>query len=352
MSNSNKLNDNSWTNKINNIGLQRLLSLGALVILYVLFSIFGRNFLSLSTLINILDSSYYIGFLAIGVTFVIITGGIDLSIGTVMMCSTLLGGVAYNVWGWPIGLCLIFLIFCSTLFGLFNGILVAKFKLPPFIATLGTMLISMGLGSIIAKVSTQRYPTSFEADGWFKTVFFKTQSGFPTGVIFLLIFLVIAIIILNKTRLGRYTFAMGSNEEAVRLSGVRVDKWKIGVYVISGFYAGLSGIVYASAYTTIIPGTGNGLELLAIAAVVIGGTSLSGGVGSIVGTMIGVFIMSVLSNGLMSMNLQGQWQTFFTGIVVICAVLLDLYRNKKSNEVKFEKNEKESKTSELPVNLK
>ena len=337
MSNSNKFNDTSVLNKIKGIGLQRFLSLGALVILYILFSICGQDFFSKPTLINILDSSYYIGFLAIGVTFVIITGGIDLSIGTVMMCSTLLGGVAYNVWKWPIGLCLIFLVVCATLFGLFNGIMVAKFKLPPFIATLGTMLISMGLGSIIANVTTQRYPTSFGADGWFKAVFFKTSSGFPTGVIFLLIFFLIAVILLNKTRLGRYTFAMGSNEEATRLSGVRVDNWKIGVYVIAGFYAGLSGIVYASAYTTIIPGTGNGLELLAIAAVVIGGTSLSGGVGSLFGTMIGVFIMSVLSNGLMSMNLQGQWQTFFTGIVVICAVMLDLYRNKKANEVKLDK---------------
>ena len=130
---------------------------------------------------------------------------------------------------------------------------------------------------------------------------------------------------------------MGSNEEAVRLSGVKVNNWKVIVYVISGFFAGIAGIVYAAAYTTIIPGTGNGLELQAISAVVIGGTSLAGGVGSVSGTIIGVYIMSVLSNGLMSMNLQGQYQTFFTGIVVISAVLLDIYRNKKANEVKKDK---------------
>jgi ribose transport system permease protein len=338
---------NSFLKGLKNKGFQKFLSLGALIILYALFSIFGNNFFSQSTLVNILDSSYYIGFLAIGVTFVIITGGIDLSIGTVMMCSTLLGGVAYNVWKWPIGLCIILIIIVATLFGLLNGILVAKLKLPPFIATLGTMLISMGLGSIIAKVTTQRYPTTYDADGWFKRVFFKTSSGFPTGVIFLLIFFLIALIILNKTRLGRYTFAMGSNEEAVRLSGVKVSNWKIAVYVLSGFYAGLAGIMYAAAYTTIIPGTGNGIELQAISAVVIGGTSLAGGVGSVVGTVIGVYIMSVLSNGLMSMNLQGQWQTFFTGIVVICAVLLDIYRTKKSNEVKVDSTEK----TEKKVNL-
>jgi ribose transport system permease protein len=318
-------------------GLHKFLALSALVILYLFFSVFGYNFFTTDTFLNILDSSYYIGFLAIGVTFVIITGGIDLSIGTVMMCSTLLGGVAYNVWHWPIAVCLLFLVIVATLFGIINGILIAKLKLPPFISTLGTMMISQGFGSIIANVMTQRYPTMYEADGWFKKVFFKTSTGFPTGIIFLAIFFVIAFILLNKTRLGRYTYAMGSNEEATRLSGVNVIKWKIVVYSISGFFCGLGGIVYASAYTTIIPGTGNGIELLAIAAVVIGGTSLSGGVGSLTGTMIGVYIMSTLSNGLMSMGLQGQWQTFFTGVVVICAVLLDIYRNKKAGMVKIKK---------------
>jgi ribose transport system permease protein len=121
------------------------------------------------------------------------------------------------------------------------------------------------------------------------------------------------------------------------------------VYVISGFFAGLGGIVYASAYTVIIPGTGNGIELLAIAGVVIGGTSLSGGVGSLTGSMIGVYIMSVLSNGLMSMGLQGQWQTFFTGIVVIGAVLLDIYRNKRASQVKIAKAPKIDKSPQEAI---
>ena len=327
--------------KIKGQGLQKLFSLIALVVLILVFSLLGQNFFSKESFVNILDSSYYIGFMAIGVTFVIITGGMDLSIGTVMMCSALLGGVAYNVWGWSIGMALALIVVVATLFGLVNGILIAKLKLPPFIATMGTMLISQGLGSIIAKVQTQRYPTAYEEAGWFKSVFFKTEGGFPMGIIFLAIFFIVAFIILNKTRIGRYAFAIGSNEEAVRLSGVNVDKWKIMVYVISGFFAGLGGIMYAATYTTIIPGTGNGIELQAIAAVVIGGTSLAGGIGSITGTIIGVYVMSVLKNGLMSMNLQGQWQVFFTGVVVICAVLIDIYRNKKANEVK--KDKKESK---------
>lgn len=317
-------------------GLQRFLALGAMVILYIFFSIFGNNFFSIATLINILDSSYYIGFMALGVTFVIITGGIDLSVGTIMICAALIGGVAYNVWHWPMAAALLVAIVVSTFFGLVNGLMVAKLKLPPFIATLGTMMVTMGFGAIVSKVMTMRYPTVTDPDGWFKFVFYKMPNGFPVGIVWLAVFFILSAIVLNKTRLGRYTFAIGSNEEATRLSGVKVDNWKTAVYVISGFFAGLAAIVYAAAYTSIIPSTGNGLELLAISGVVIGGTSLSGGVGTLSGTMIGVFIMSVLKQGLMSMNLQGQWQTFFTGIVVIGAVLLDIYRNKKANQVKAE----------------
>lgn len=322
--------------KGNTISLQKFLALGTMVILYIFFSFFGKNFFSVATLVNILDSSYYIGFLAIGVTFVIITGGIDLSLGTVMMAAALIGGVAYNVWHWPIALALVLILVVSTLFGVFNGILVAKLNLPPFIATMGTMMITMGFGAIMSKVMTMRYPTVTDPDGWFKFVFYKTPGGFPVGAVWLIVFFIIAYIVLNKTRLGRYTFAIGSNEEATRLSGVKVDYWKGMVYVISGFFAGLAAIVYAAAYTSIIPSTGNGIELLAIAGVVIGGTSLSGGIGTLSGTLIGVYIMSVLKQGLMSMNLQGQWQTFFTGVVVIGAVLLDNYRNKKANEIKKE----------------
>lgn len=322
------------SNSLKSNSLQKILALGALVVLYVFFSFFGHNFFSTATLVNILNSSYYIGFLAIGETFTIISGGIDLSVGTVMMCSALIGGVAYSVWHWPIAVALGLVIVIATLFGILNGIIIAKLKLPPFIATLGTMMITMGFGAIISKVMTMRYPTVTDPDGWFKFVFYKTQSGFPIGAVWLAGFFVLASVILGKTRLGRYTFAMGSNEEATRLSGVGVDNWKIGVYAVAGLFAGLGGIVYISAYTSIIPGTGNGIELLAIAGAVIGGTSLAGGIGTLSGTLIGVYIMSILKQGLMSMNLQGQWQTFFTGVVVIGAVMLDNWRNKKASEIK------------------
>ncbi len=325
--------ENVKSNKVK-LNMQKLLAPGVLVLLYVFFSIFGTNFFSVDYLINILDASYYIGFMAIGVTFVIITGGIDLSLGTTMMCGALLGGAAYNIWKWPIIVALVLAVVVATIIGIINGVFVAYLKLPPFIATLGTQMMGMGFGAIVTKVMTMRYPTVGTPDGWFKYVFYKTATGFPIGVVWLIVAFFIAYLLLNKTRFGRYTFAIGSNHEAVRLSGIRTQRWITGVYTLCGFFSGLAGIFYAAAYTTIIPSTGNGLELLAIAGVVIGGTSMAGGVGSLTGTIIGVFVMSVLKQGLMSMGLQGHWQTFFTGFVVVGAVLIDNYRMAAANKVK------------------
>ena len=314
-------------------GNQRMYALIAMILIYVLFAFFGRNFFSFETAVNILDASYYIGFLAIGVTFVIITGGIDLSIGTVAMCSAMIGGVAWDKWGLPFIAGLVIILVSGALFGLMNGLLVSRLKLPPFIATLGTMMVSLGISSIVSKVQTVNFPSRTSEEGWFKSVFSKAQlsSGamIPTGAILLAAVLLIAFVVLNKTKVGRYTFAIGSNEEAVRLSGVNVVFWKTIPYIISGLCAGLAGIAYASTYTTVVPGAGQGFELDAIAGVVIGGTSLSGGVGSVFGTLIGVMIMSILRIGLPSMDLQPHYQKLFTGIVVIIAVLMDISQQKK-----------------------
>ena len=320
------------------LDMQKLLAPAALVILYVFFSIFGKNFFSLEMLKNIMESSYYIGFMAFGVTFIIITGGIDLSLGTVMMCSALLGAYTFKL-GCPLILSVLLTIAVGILFGFVNGVLIAKLKLPPFIATLGTQMMSMGAGSIITKVQSQTWPTATaEVGGWFKKVFIRADilgvKGFPVGAIWLFAFFIIASLILHKTKFGRYTFAMGSNEEATRLSGINVSNWKVAVYTLSGFFIGMSGLFYAAAYTTITPGTGNGQEMNGITGVVIGGTSMAGGSGSMVGTLIGVFIMAVLKNGLSACGLQAPWQTFFTGLVVIGAVLLDIQRTKAANKVK------------------
>ena len=320
-------------NTAKKLNIQKLLAPAALVILYIFFCFFGKNFFSAGTLVSILDSTYYVGMMAFGITFVIITGGIDLSIGTNMMMSALIAGYLYtkgvNIW-----LCLVVIVIIATFVGFINGTLVSRLKLPPFIATLGMMMMTQGFGPIITKVQTQRFPSGFDADGGYKAVFYKTPGGFPSGIVYMLVFFLIAMLLLNKTRFGRYTYAIGSNEESVRLSGVNVIKWKTLVYTVCGFFCGLSAIVYAATYTTIIPGTGNGLEMNAIAAVIIGGTSMSGGIGTMSGTLIGALLMSVLKTGLMSMGLQGHFQTFFTGLVVILAVLLDIYRNKKASAAK------------------
>lgn len=311
------------------LGTEKLVAILALVALYIFFSIMGRNFLSWDTLVSIFDSSYYIGFMAIGVTFVIITGGIDLSIGTVMMCSTIIGGVCYNILGVPLWLSLFIIIVCGGLFGLLNGTMVSVLKLPPFIATLGTMMISKGLGSIISKVHSTTFPLRTSPDGAYKNIF-RTEGNFPVGIFVLVTFAVLAAIILNKTKMGRYIFAIGSNKEATRLSGINVKKWETSAYIIAGLFAGLAGVAYAAIYTTILPGSGGGLEMDAISGVVVGGTSLSGGGGSILGTLIGVFLMSTIKVGLPHMDLQPHYQTFITGFVVVLAVLLDIKKSKKN----------------------
>jgi ribose transport system permease protein len=330
--------ETSRTQRFLEHGMKYALAPAALVILYVFFGIFGRNYFSYPTLVNIIDAAYYIGFIAMGVTFVIITGGIDLSIGTVMMCAAIIGGTALKH-GFPMVPSLLLIIVVGSVFGLFNGLLVSRLKMPPFIVTLGTMMISMGVGSIVSNVASATFPIRGSAGGWFKSIFlYLTPAGIgiPTGAILLVLVAVICHVLLSNTKLGRYTYAIGSNIEAARLSGVDVKKWQMLAYVIAGVTAGLGGISYAAIYTTVLPAQGQGFELYAIAAAVIGGTSLSGGVGTIWGTIIGVFIMSVLATGLPAMNLEAHYQTLFTGIIVIGAVLLDMYRNKKASEVRIE----------------
>jgi len=319
--------------KKNSIGTQKIVAVLALVLLYLFFSIFGNNFFQYSTFISILDSSYYIGFMAIGVTFVITTGGMDLSIGTVCICCSLLGGTLFKA-GVPMPFALCITILIGLLFGLANGLMVSVMRLPSFIASLGTMMVSRGLGSIITKTASVTFPQAENSGAWFRNIFkFKAAglpaAGIPTGFILLIALAILMAVIMNKTRPGRYLLAMGSNKEAARLSGVNIVKWETFAYIISGGFAALAGISYAAVYSTLMPGTGNGFELDAIAGVVIGGTSLSGGNGSISGTLIGIFIMSVLKTGLPFVGLQPHYQLLITGIVLIGAVFADVLNKRK-----------------------
>lgn len=299
----------------------------ALVVVYLIFYAMSESFRSLNTLTSIFDSAYYIGFLAIGVTFVIATGGIDLSLGTGMIAAALTGGMLYQTLGLPVWVALLGTLLFGILLGVLNGFLIAKLGIPPFIATLGTQMVTRGLGSIITNVQTINYPLRNSPEGYYKNLF-KTANNFPTGIFVLAIFAVIMSVFLNKTSNGRYILSIGSNEEATRLSGINTVKWKWSAYIIAGFFIGLAGIAYAATYTSVLPGEGMGMETDAIAGVIIGGTSMAGGIASISGTMIGVFIMAVLKTGLPFIGLQPHYQIFITGVVIIIAVLIDVFKQK------------------------
>jgi len=216
--------------------------------------------------------------------------------------------------------------------GCVNGLVIAKLRIPPFIATLGMLNVAKGLALVISGLK----PVYFNDTPSFNqiamgSVLGAVISGFeiPNAVLLLFVAAIVASLILNRTVLGRYTFAIGSNEEAARLSGVDVDRWKIAVYTLTGLFSGLAGVLIASRLNSAQPALGQGYELDAIAAAVIGGTSLSGGEGSIVGTIIGAFIISVLTNGLRIMSVPQEWQTVITGVIVVVAVYLDLVRRRK-----------------------
>ncbi|MGO5051669.1 ABC transporter permease [Lachnospiraceae bacterium LCP25S3_G4] len=332
---NNKKKGNAFTNNaiVKAVGTQRLIAILALIVVFTFFCIASPSFRQYSTFVSIFDASYYIGLMAIGITFVIITGGIDLSIGTVLVCSSLVSGYLVTTKGVPVAAGIIIGILIGFVFGLANGLMVSIMGMPPFIASLGSMMISKGIGSIITKAQSVTWPQSGQEGGWFRNIF-KINNGstiIPTGFILLIVLAIIMAIVLNKTRPGRYILALGSNKEAARLSGVNVVKWETLAYIFSGTFAGLAGVSYAATYSTLLPGGGAGFELDAIAGVVIGGTSMSGGVGSIAGTLIGVFIMSVLKTGLPFIGLQPHWQQLITGIVLIVAVFADVINRKKKN---------------------
>ena len=316
---------------VKKIGGQQLVVILVMIALFVFFCIASDSFGQYSTVVSIMDFSYYVTFIAIGVTFALMTGGNDLSIGTGMVCYSLIGGYVISKLGLPVGVGILITILCGLIMGTVNGFLVAVLELPPFIATLCTMMIVRGLGSIITGGVSLSWPAADADNGWFRSFFKMTIGGtkVPIGIIWTILAVVIMSIVLTKTKLGRYIIAIGSNKEAARLSGVNVIKWHMLAYIICGFFTGLAGIAYAGTFQTLTPGTGAGLELDAICAAIIGGTSMYGGQGTIVGTLIGVFLMCILKTGLPYIGLQANWQQIIIGIVLIVAVLMDVLRTKK-----------------------
>ena len=310
---------------------QKLLAFASLLGLMIFFSFASPAFMQTDNMVGILQATAVNGVLAIACTFVIITSGIDLSVGTVMTFCSVMAGVFMTYWGLPLWVGVIGAIFFGAFCGFLSGFMIAKMKIPPFIATLGMMLLTKGLALVISGTK----PIYFENEA-LPAISLDSLIGevipalpIPNGVLIMFVLAIAATFILNKTILGTYTFALGSNEEAVRLSGVNTDRWKIIVYSFAGGICGIAGLLMASRLNSAQPALGQGYELDAIAAVVIGGTSLSGGSGTILGTIIGAFIMSVLTNGLRIMSVAQEWQIIVTGVIIILAVYADNMRKKK-----------------------
>ena len=323
-------------------GKQNLIVVGALVVLVAIFGLLNANFLSMNNIVSMTQSLAPYAVMALGVTFVIATGGIDLSIGTVCIASAVIAGKLYME-GMPLWATIPVMIAIGTLFGFINGILVAKLKLPAFIATLGTMMLSRGLSAIIAAIPNIFYFSRPEDDGvWFKKIF-SNAGGVPTGLFWVIGLALICMYLMYKCKIGRYILSIGSNEEATRLSGINTDKYKVIAYTIGGIMAGIAAIFWAASFPTVAAATGNGMELDAIAGVYIGGTSAAGGVASITGSVIGNIMLVVIRSGLnfvlakFNLNLNSTYVTFvLTGVIVVVAVLMDVIKNKNAAKVKID----------------
>jgi ribose/xylose/arabinose/galactoside ABC-type transport system permease subunit len=292
----------------------------ALLVICTILSILTDRFLTVNNLLNVIRQVSFNGILAVGMTFVIIAGGIDLSVGSVLALSGAITA-SFVVDGkqiFPLIIALLIGLAAAALCGSVNGFLVTKGKLAPFIATMGIMTIVRGSTLVY---TNGRPITSLTKT--FRLIGGGYLFGIPVPVIIFLVIVIIAYIILNHTKFGRYVYAVGGNEMSAKASGINVRKIKFLVFVISGTLAGWVGIVLSSRINSASPIWGIGYELDAIAAAVIGGTSLSGGIGNIWGTVVGALIIGIISNGLDIMNVSPYYQQIIKGIIIVIAVLLD-----------------------------
>lgn len=314
---------------VKKIGLNRILLVGVLIVMYIAFAIISPTFLSYSRILSALNYVYFLGFLSLGVTFVIATGGIDFSIGPVMFCCALISGYCLTSYGVPMVLSMLISVLVGFGFGLFNGYLVAYWSIPPFIVSMASMNIAKGLASVFTKTQSVSWPQSSSDDGWYRNI--VKVGNFPVGLVLFIAAAVICAIILNKSKIGRYILCLGSNKEAVRLSGVNVKKWEMSAYMICGTLVGIGALFFVAAYTTVQPGYGDQYNNEAIAGCVMGGTSMAGGLASISGTVIGVFIIALLQEGILALGLNKNYQLIITGIIVIAAVYFDVLGRRRKN---------------------
>ncbi|GAA0069053.1 ribose ABC transporter permease [Clostridium sardiniense] len=303
--------------------LDKYKSLIGLVLLCIIITFVTPSFLTVANITNVFTQVSVNAIIAVGMTFVILTGGIDLSVGSTLAISGALGASIIKSTGNMV-LAIIVAAVVGIAIGLVNGILIAKGKLQAFIVTLATMTIFRGATLVFTNgTPISKLPESFLKIG-------NAKLGFiPVPVIITIVIAAISIYILSQTRFGRYLYALGGNEESAKLSGINTDKIKVLTYVVSGFVSAIAGVIITSRIGSASPNAGVGFELDAIAAVVIGGTSLAGGEGKISGTIIGALIIGVLNNGLNLMNVSPFYQSIVKGLVILIAVLLDKKSRKK-----------------------
>lgn len=289
----------------------------ALVLIATMLSVATPNFLTPSNLINVARQISLNGILAVGVTFVLLTGGVDLSLGSVVALAGVVAATFAHPGEYPIVVAIFMGILAGTACGATNGLVITWGRVAPFIATLGMMTVARGL----ALVASNGRPVSNMSPGltrWAGDVF-----GVPIPVLILAAVALAAWLFLTQTRLGRYVYAVGGNENAARAAGISVNSVKMFTYTLCGAMAGLAGVVLAARITTGQPNAGIAYELDAIAAVVIGGTSLSGGVGGVGGTLLGALLMGVIGNGLDLLNVSSYYQQIIKGVIIVGAVWLD-----------------------------
>ncbi|MGB9856888.1 MAG: ABC transporter permease [Dictyoglomaceae bacterium] len=295
----------------------------ALIILCIFITIMNPKFVTPFNLQVVARQIAIYGLIAIGETLIIIGGGIDLSVGSLVALTGVLVALFMKN-GMDMMVAILAVLIISCLIGLWHAFFVTKLKVPPFIITLGTLTAARGLASVITK--------GWPIIGLPEKFFFIGQGdlwGIPFPTIILIIFAILAFFITKYTVLGRNLYAVGGNIEAARLSGIDVDKVRIFTYIFGSFLAGITGIIIASRLSQGQAGVGGGYELSAIAAAVIGGTSLSGGEGTILGTIIGASIMSVIYNGLILLEISSYWHDVVMGLVIVTAVTIDIWRKRK-----------------------
>ncbi len=317
----------------------------ALIVLVIVFAFLSPAFFTSGNLIILTKQVAINALLGIGMTFVILSGGIDLSVGSIVgLCGMVAGwlineglllkwfgvSIFFNVW-------IVFLLtlVVGVLVGAVNGMLVTRLKVAPFIATLGTLYVARGAALLISDGATFANLTGYESLGntGFPTLGAGTFIGLPYPIWVMVLFAVVGAFLARKTPFGRHVYAVGGNEKAAALSGVRTDRVKLVTYMISGFCAAMVGLIIASQLVAAHPATGETFELNAIAVVVLGGTSLMGGRGTITGTIIGAFVIGVLVNGMVLLGVSEFWQVVIKGTVIVLAVVVDQWQQRMQQKM-------------------